>query len=291
MKHLILYLLFEAISILIRVLPDRVRYYLGLGLGKLVFHLVKSRREVAAENIKKALGDELTADRIYQLTKKVYHHLGLMLVEFILLPKINRDNFRRYIRVENEEILKQALERGKGVIIYGAHFGNWEWMGAVISLLGYPFNAIVRKQNNPYFDARINQIRRGKGVRIIPKGMSVRKAYRCLKRGEGLLVLGDQDARSHGWEVTFFGQKTSTFPGAVQLARRTGAVIVPTFLIREAWGRHRLVFHQPYIISRDASEREQRELLQKLTAEIEAVIRSHPEQWLWLHRRWKNHLY
>ncbi len=286
MANLILYVIFRSICFITNILPERGRYLMGKGLGKLFHKLVKSRRKITRENLQLAFKNKSDKE-VERLTKEVFISMGLMLVEFIFLEKINKNNFQDYCSVEGEKYLKEAFSRDKGVIIYGAHFGNWEWMAAFISLLGYPLGAIAARQHNSFFNKKINEIRENKGIEIIPDGISVRRGYRNLKKGKCLYILGDQDARNHGWNINFFGQASSTYPGAVQLARRTGAAIVPTFLIREDFSRHRLVFKQPRTVSADTSEEEQKQILQQLVNVTEKVIEEHPEQWFWLHKRWK----
>jgi KDO2-lipid IV(A) lauroyltransferase len=188
-----------------------------------------------------------------------------------------------------EDYLKEACERGKGVIIYGAHFGNWEWMAAVLALLGYPLNAIALEQSNGFFNEKINEIREEKGINIITKGISVRKTFSYLKNGECVYILGDQDAGKKGWEIDFFGQSASTYPGAVRLAQRTGASIVPVFLIRNKAGRFRLKIKQQHTIPHDINRDQQKEHLQELVNITEEVIKDYPSQWFWLHRRWKTY--
>ncbi len=285
-KNVILYAIFRSIFFITNILPESSRYLLGKTLGRIIYKLVKSRRKITEENLKLAYNN-LSDVELKRLTEKVFINMGLMLVEFIFLGKINEENFRDYCNIEGEDYLKQAFSRGKGVIIYGAHFGNWEWMAAFISLLGYPLSAIAARQHNGFFNKKINEIREDKGINIIPIGMSVRQGYSDLKEGNLLYILGDQDARNHGWKINFFNRPASTYPGAVQLAQRTGAAIVPTFLIRENQAQHRLVFKKPQIVQADTSEEKQKEILQKLINISEDVINKHPAQWFWLHKRWK----
>ncbi|WP_050748623.1 lysophospholipid acyltransferase family protein [Halothermothrix orenii] len=288
MKNIILYLVFEGFLLFIRILPGFLRQMVGLFFGKVLYYLPGNRKKVAYNNLKMAF-DDLSDDRIKEIIRKVYINLGFMLVEYALTPGLNKDNMTKHIELEGEEHLKKAFDRGKGVIVYGAHFGNWEWMGIAISLMGYPMAAIVQEQNNSYFDRRINQMRQQKGVETIQRGMSVRKAFKALKEGKCLLILGDQDARSRGWRLKFFGKTASTFPGAVQLARRTGALIVPAFMVRKSRGKHRLKFYRPIEIGAEASMEEQKEFLQELNHITESVIKKYPDHWLWLHRRWKTY--
>lgn len=284
MLNSILYGLFLMVFYLVKIFPDG--YRIGKGLGNIIYWILKERREITINNLKKVYGDKLTDKEITSLCKDVYHHMGITLIEFIKLDSLKKKDMESLVDIEGLEYLEEAYALGKGVIIYSAHFGNWEWLASVISLLGYPFNAIARTQDNPYFDKKINEIRTSKGTNIIPRGMAVRKAIKALRRGEILFILGDQNARKDGWLMDFFGQPALTYPGVVQLACRTGAIVLPAYLIRKEPGKFLLKIYPYHELPQDASEKEQKELLKKLTENMEDVIYKYPEQWLWLHRRW-----
>jgi len=289
MKNFILYLLFQFFYFLVLLLPDKLRYYLGKLFGKFAYYITPERREIVYNNMKKSFKDKYSEEKLKKMTKEVYYNTGLILVEFILLKKLNKDNLKDFIEIKGEENLKKAYEKNNGVIIYGAHFGNWELMGSAISLLGYPLNAIAREQANSYFNRKINKIRRNKGVKIIPKGISVRKVYEAFKKGECVFILGDQDAKNKGWKMNFFDRPSSTFSGAVQMASRTGAIIVPTFLVRKGWRKYELTFYPPKEVSEDAQKEVKKQILQNLVDLTEEIIREYPTQWFWLHRRWKTY--
>ena len=288
--NLLITLIYEIVSLIILVLPDQARFKVGVLLGKLLRKTVKSYYETACNNMQLVLKDELSPKEIEGLHKENFTHMGLVISEFIMLRKLNRNNFRNYIdlTIEGEDYLKEAHNRGKGVIIYTAHFGNWEWLGAILSFLGYPLTAIAKKQHNKPFDHSVNKIRRDKGVKIIfTRGMAQREAYASLKNKECLYLLGEQYPLSNGWPVRFFDQDTYAFSGVVRFAKNTGALIVPTFLIREGWRKHRLVFLKPYQIGKNIGQIEQRKVLQELTDIVEMMIRKYPAQWLWIHERWR----
>mgnify|MGYP006294105481 CR=1 FL=1 len=289
MKDVIIYTIFRIFVILVKLLPDKLKYYFGKLFGRFAHLVTKKRRKLAKENLAMAFPDQLSEDKVRQIIKEVYENVGLMLVEFIMLQKINHDNFQQYVEVEGQKNLDKAYNQDQGIIIYGAHFGNWEWMAAFISLLGYPLNAIVQKQHNQYFNDYINGIREDKGLNVIPLGVSVRKAYSALKNGECVFILGDQDARDRGWKLNFFGRPASTYNGVIQLAERTGARIVPTFLIRQKRGKHKLIFYPSHRIGQDLSREEQKQKLQELTNIVEEVVRENKSQWFWLHKRWKTY--
>ncbi len=284
MLNLILYAFFLVIFYLVKIFPNG--YLIGKGVGNLIYWLLKDRREITINNLKLVYGDKLSEREIYSLCKEVYQQLGITLVEFVKLDNLKKEDFTSLVDIDGLEYLEEAYGLGRGVVVYSAHFGNWEWLASVLALLGYPLNAIARTQDNPYFDRKINEIRTAKGVNIIPRGMAVRKAIKALRKGEMLIVLGDQNARKDGWLMDFFGFPALTYPGAVQLAERTGAVVLPAFLIRKEPGKFLLKIYPYYQIEQGAEEKEQRELLKQLTGIMEDIIYKYPEQWLWLHRRW-----
>jgi len=289
MKNLLIYFLFKIFTFLVNILPKKLQRYLGIGFGKFAYFITKSRRKVAKENLEIAFGDKLSEKEKNDLIKEVYKNIGFMLVEFILLKKIDKSNFKKFVNIEGYENLKKAFEKKKGIIIYGAHFGNWEWLGVFISLLGFPLNAIVQEQHNTYFDNYINDIRKSQGVNIIKLGVSIRKAYSKLKKGECVFILGDQDARDRGWKLNFFDKTASTYPGVIQLAERTGALIVPSFLIRNKFADHKLVFYPARKVKKGLSQKEKKKKLQSLNNLTEKVINENKEQWFWLHKRWKTY--
>ncbi|RCW45017.1 lysophospholipid acyltransferase family protein [Halanaerobium sp. MA284_MarDTE_T2] len=280
-------LLFDIFKFITQKLPVSRAYLPGKFLGQLAYKLSGSRGENSRQNIMDAFNaDKNKADKIL---KKVYSNLGMNLSEFLLQENIGVEDIDNIIEYENIEYLDKCLDRGKGVIIYTGHFGNWELMGAALTLKGYKVNAIARTQNNSIMDEKINYIRENVGVNIIPKGASVRKAYKALKQGEIVVILGDQDARENGWKMEFFDKPASTYTGAVQLAERTGAAVVPAFLLREGWLKHKFLFYSPIFIDRKAGEAVQRNILQDLLDITEEIIRRYPDQWMWLHKRWKTY--
>lgn len=289
MQNLFIYFIFRVFTFLVNIFPKNLQKKLGKGFGKVAYLLTKKRRKVAQNNLEIAFGEELDKKEIENIIKKVYKNLGFMLVEFVLLQKLDESNYENFVDIEGYKNLKNAFEEGNGIIIYGAHFGNWEWLGVFISLMGFPLNAIVQEQHNSYFDNYINNLRESKGVNIIKLGISIRKAYSKLKKGECVFILGDQDARDRGWKLNFFGKTASTYPGVIQLAERTGALIVPSFLIRKDFTDHKLVFYPPRKVEKGLSLKEKKQKLQSLNKLTEKVINENKEQWFWLHKRWKTY--
>lgn len=289
--NLLITLFYKLVSLIVLMVPDRARYKIGVFLGKLLLRYVKSYTDVAYKNMHLVFKNKFTSEEIDRLVAEHFTHLGLVAVEFILLQKLNRNNFRNYIdlRIEGEEHLKAAHARGKGVIIYSAHLGNWEWLGAILSFLGYPVTAIAQPLHNKSFNRTVNKTRQATGIKLIStrRRSAQRDAYLALKNNKCLFILGDQYPVSNGWPVTFFGQATYAFSGVIRFAKKTGAAILPSFLVRDGWRKHRLIFLKPYVVEKDLNQSQQEELLQTLTDHVEEMIRKHLPQWLWIHERWR----
>jgi len=287
LEHIIVYLIFKVITIFIRILPFKGKYYFAVFFGRLAYFLNRKNRKIAKKNLDKAFPGQLDSKEKDILIKKTYNNLAMSLVEILILPHINESNFNNYLKTEGKHYLDNAYLEGNGVILFTAHFGNWEWLGAFISLMGFPVNAVVKRQKNIYIDNFINSLRESKDIAIIEKGIAVRQSYKCLRRGEVLLLLGDQAAGSKGWLTKFFGIETTNYSGAVRFAEKTGAKILPVYLIREGFASHKLLFYPPHTVEKGSSKKEQKQKLQRLIFITEEIICQHKSQWLWLYNRWK----
>ncbi|MFW6294570.1 MAG: lysophospholipid acyltransferase family protein [Halanaerobium sp.] len=285
MKDKLSILLYNLFKFITKLLPRNNADIVGIIISKLAYYLSPERRKKARANIQKALG--VSKEEAEKLTREVYKNLGLNFAEFLLEEELNEDDIDQMVEFIDIDYLDQALKKGNGVILYTAHFGNWELLGAVLALKGYKINSIAREQNNLLFDKKINKIRRDIGIGIIPRGLAVRQAFKALKNNEIVAILGDQDARSKGWKLNFFDRPASTFPGAVQFAERTGAEIVPAFFSRKGWLKHQLKCYSPRKIEAGKTEQELKEELQSLVNLSEAEIKKSPADWMWLHKRWK----
>ncbi len=285
MKDKLSIFFYNIFKFITKILPRDRASYSGIIIGKLAYYLTPKRRKRAVENLGKAL--KVSEKEAEDLIREVYRNLGLDFAEFLLEDEFTEEDIDEMVDFIDLEYLDEALEKGNGVILYTAHFGNWELLGAVLALKGYKINSIAREQNNLLFDKKINKIRRDLGIGIIPRGIAVRKAFKALQNNEIVAILGDQDARSDGWRLKFFNRPASTFPGAVQFARRTGALIVPGFFTRKGWLNHQFRCYQPRRIRLDSSEQDLREELQSLLNLTEEEIRKSPTDWMWLHKRWK----
>ena len=270
-------------------IPLIVSLWLGRGLGRLGFYLDKKHREIVLNNLKTAFGQEKSPDEINLIAKKVFENLGMNLMEFFRLPWLKIEDLEGYVEPEGFENLRKAYEKGKGVIILTGHFGNWEMVGVFYALMGYPFDVVVRDLDNPVMDAFVRWVRARSGNRIISKNRSMRGLIRTLSKGGMAAILLDQNVNwSEGVFVYFFDRLACTNKGTALLAMASGAVVIPTFIVRDG-RKHRVIIGEEISIkntgNRAADQLANTALFTKI---IEDFVRKYPEQWFWLHQRWKS---
>lgn len=269
------------ITTALRLLPDRWADGLGRALGWGWYRLVPIRRAVARRNVHAALG--LPAAAGEPIVRGMYLHLGRSFVE--LLRFGGRPLEASRVRVEGREHVDGPGEAG--ILIVTAHLGNWELLVRVGSTLRRPVSVVTRRFKAGWAEAAWRALRLG-GPRLLPAGASARDVVAALKRGEIVGYVLDQHSPSpKAVRAPFFGRMASTSPDLARLARMTGARVVPAFTWRE--GLDHVVRFDPPLEVQHTSERgaDVEENTRRCLAVVEDAIRAHPEQWLWIHRRWK----
>lgn len=218
-----------------------------------------------------------------------FRNLGRMLADFAHFPRLSRENIERLIIYDGFENYDEARKQGKGVLYLTAHFGNWELGSFAHGIYGYPCNFVVREMDNPLIDELINGYRRASGGQAIKKGEFARQVLAAFGRGEAVGVLIDQNMLAgEGIFVDFFGCPASTTTGPARVARKTGVPIILGLVIWDAkLKKYRLRFDRVEWIKRADPEEEIVVNTANFTRRIEQYVRRYPEQWLWVHRRWK----
>jgi len=287
-SHRIEYGAVKFVAALARGLPLEWGLAYGAFLGRLVFDAFRVRRKVTLENLRNALGEGTTEVERVRIGRGAYMNFGRFMIEYARFPLLTSENVGSLLTFRGLEHLDGALERGKGVLIIPGHFGNWELLGVSFQLIGYKMNFLVGEQHNRAVDDLMNDLRAGTGVGIIPKGYSMRGVIQALRRNELVAFLADQDARRHGVFVDFFGRPTSTPKGPAAFALKTGALIIPTFIIRKDAGKHEVVLEEPIeAVPSDDPEEDVRRYTQAHASVLETYIRDYPDHWFWPHKRWK----
>ena len=251
------------------------------GLGRL--------RRVGLRNLELAFPEKTPQER-EAILRLEYRNLGLLLAEFCKMPDYTPATASRFIRYEGLENYLRARERGKGVLVLTGHLGAWELSSFYHSLMGMPMGMVIRRLDNPLVDAFVNRIRCQYGNRVIHKDDFARGLIASMRAGETVGILMDTNMTPpQGVFVPFFGVQACTASGMARIAAKTGAAVLPGFLLWEERER-RYVLHfgeeLPVVHTGDA-EQDALTNTAVFTAAIERYIRQYPEQWLWMHRRWK----
>ena len=275
------------VSWLCCLLSDRVSDGVGTLLGRLTWPLIPvRRRRMAVENVSACLAvEEREALRI---AKASWVRFGPMLLEVMRFPVL-KSRFLEIAEIEGAAYLREGLALGRGVVIATSHSGNWELMGGVLSAAGFPIVGVAMRQKEAGFDRFINEYRRGAGMHITYKD-NVREMFAFLKKGWAIGLLMDQDiGRRDGIVFDWFGRSTNFVQGPAVLARHQNVPIVPGFIHRLPDGRHRIHFHPPVFVPRTKDKAADiRTAMEAVSRTLEQHIRRYPEEWFWLHDRWKS---
>ncbi len=246
-------------------------------------------RRTATRNLNLAF-PHWTAGQTRAAVRGVFRNFGRLLVEFARLPRLNRGNISQVVVYDGFDHFAESLRRGNGTLFLTAHYGAWELCPFAHALYGHPLKFVVRPIDNPYLDRLVNAYRTSSGNQVIQKKDSLREMLRTLKRNEGVGILIDQNTtRDAGVFVDFFGLPACTTTVLAALALRTGATVIPGVLIWDSARKiHRLRFEPPVEIVRTGDTRADiLENTARFNKILEGLVRQHPDQWLWVHRRWK----
>jgi KDO2-lipid IV(A) lauroyltransferase len=271
------------------ILPRPLGRAAGIGLAWVVYLLHVRLRRVGMRNLAMAFPEKTEAERT-RILRGEFASLGRQLAEVCHFPKYTRENVEQVVVYDGFENYARARERGTGVLFLTAHFGGWELSAFAHSLHGHWMHVVSRAMDNGYLDRLIQQYRTMHGNRSVDKDDFVRGLLAAMKAGEVVGILMDTNMTPpQGIFVDFFGIPACTASGLARIALRTDAAVVPTFTIWDAeLGKYRLRFDPAVELVRTGElEADIKANTQKFTSIIEEYVRKYPEQWLWVHRRWK----
>jgi KDO2-lipid IV(A) lauroyltransferase len=271
------------------ILPRPLARAAGIGLAWLVYLLHVRLRQVGMRNLSLAFPEKTETERA-RILRGEFASLGRQLAEVCHFPKYTRENVEQVVVYDGLENYEQAHARGKGVLFLTAHFGGWELSAFTHSLHGHWMHVVSRAMDNVYLDRLIRQYRTMLGNQTVDKDDFVRGLLAAMKAGEVVGILMDTNMTPpQGIFVDFFGIPACTASGLARIALRTDAAVVPTFTIWDAeLGKYRLRFDPAVELVRTGElEADIKANTQRFTSIIEEYVRKYPEQWLWVHRRWK----
>jgi KDO2-lipid IV(A) lauroyltransferase len=269
-------------------LPWPAARWIGRRLGDVAYVCTVGRRRTALANLAQAFPQLSPAAR-RRICRRSYQHLGLMVVELAAMLARPLEATLARVRIDGLEHLRAVMDTHGRALLLTAHLGNWELLPAANHVTGYPLSVVIRPLDAPWLDGLVTRLRQKTSVDLIDKRAALRPVLRALA-GYGMVgILLDQNAsRREGVFVPFFGRPASTSKSIAVLAIRTGTPIVPTFIRREDAGTHRVVV-RPALPLPDAGDLEAAvvALTARCTEAIETTVRETPEQWLWMHNRWR----
>lgn len=271
---------------LVRLLPRQAAYSLGRFAARLYFPFSERRRSAYAD-LKAAFGPRYTPEERWKIVLRHYEHIGQSFMEMIHFAEINAGNIQKEFDIPEMRYADEADAAGAGLIYLTAHLGNWELLVTLADIYGKPMHALSRIQKFSRLYSLLNEFRIRRGSKVVGKGMGIRDLLKALKNGERIGVLGDQSAGKHqGLILPFFGRKTTVPTGAFELAARTGAMILPSFVVRLPEGRHRVYLNKPFTCQSLPADQYLEQVRDYLKT-LEDLVSRYPEQWLWAKKRWK----
>lgn len=287
-RHRIEYGLYLALKGVLLALPHAGARRLGRAVGALGHAIDRRHRDVALRNLELAL-PEIGPEERRRLVKRCYRHFGEALCDTISAGRFDARALCERLTLEGWENVEAADRPGKGFFVLSPHLGLWEMVPPVVGLYRGRMNIVVRPADNPYLDRELKAVRARFGNRTIPKRGAARRMLEVLREGSIVGILIDQRVQpKEGIEVPFFGRPALTTPVLARISLRTGAPVLPMAMFQEPHGRYRLVVHPPIFPPAGAQgEDSVTELTRQYLEVAEQDIRRHPEQWLWMHRRWE----
>ena len=272
--------LFSALS-----LPSALA--VGRGLGWFYGNVIRHHRKDAVEALRRSFPEKTDAER-KAILSQMYRNLGMNTVEEFRMASVSNAYLEENILWENEVHAREALARGKGMLVLTAHVGNFDLLCTIAPKFNYPTTIITKIIKNDAINKLWMDARSRFGLKFVPAHNSYRQCLAALRKNEIVGFILDQNMiNTEGIFVDFFGKPACTSPGLAYMAAQSGATVVPVFMIRAEHGRHRVLIMPPIPPPPDRKPETIKEFTQLYTKVIEEVIRQYPDQWIWVHRRWR----
>ena len=288
----IVYVIVRYVVCIVQLLPWSLALGLARGLAWLMFRIDRKHRLIAIDNVRHAFPD-LDDEGVDRLVRASFVHLTTMVVEMIRMPRFVRpDNIGDYFRhahPDDLELIRRWVATGRPRLAMMGHFGNWEVLGYATGMAGFKGGIVARRLDNPYLDRFLARFRRFSGLELLDKNADYALILDMLGQGIGLGMVGDQDAGPRGMFVNFFGRPASTFKSIALLCLEYNAPIMIFGAVRVGHPMQYVIYLEDLILPEDYADRPDapRAITERYTQALERLIRRHPEQYFWLHRRWK----
>ncbi len=265
------------------------RNTLGRIMGRVIKLISKKRADITINNIRNAF-PEYSDSQCNTISVQAYENLGITLAELLAFPVYSNEDFNKYVKFENIDLVKKKITEGKGLIFISGHFGNWELMAYCASLaLEIPITIVVKPQRNKFSDKYLNDFRTKGGNKIVPMGNAARTIINAIRNKEAIALLVDQSAdASKDVFVPFFGRLASTYEAPAVIALKYRTPIITGFAHRQPDNTYKVVIKELDFSDLDDSKESIKELTRRHVKVLEDNIRMNPGQWSWQHKRWKH---
>jgi len=276
------------------LIPRDLGLGIGQALGRLLFAFDKKHRAIAIDNIRRAFGTELRSSEVISIARQVFRNLGCMVFEIAWSFGLDPGSFDKYFKMQGQENFYKAMEKGKGVLLLTAHMGNWELFTIIAHMVKIPAHVVYRPLDSEPLDEAVKQLRCRFGAKLIPttNRRAIVKVLNTLKGNECVAMLMDQNVDYYnGVFVDFFGRRACTNKGMAILALRTGAPVVPVFMVRDKAGFRAEALPEIPLTRTGDKQKDIECNTAKYNQAIEAFVRRYPDQWFWVHQRWKTRPY
>ncbi len=288
MQNKVEYILFIFFSILIRIVGLQISRRLSVLVALIFFYLIPIRKKTVIENLTNSFPDYPTK-RIYKIAFQCYRSFSITLIELLAIPGIKKEAMQDMVKCENPGFIVEQYKRNKGVILLSAHFGNWEYIALSVSLqIGIPFNVVIKPQRNPYVTKWLEDVRTKWINKIVPSGISIRQVYKELVNKNIVAMVADQRGPKEGLKLDFMGRPALFFAGPAILALKTGSPLLYGIPVRQKDYTYKTIIYE---VSKENLPEDEDEKIIELTRRhknyLEEFIREYPEQWFWMHKRWK----
>ena len=292
----LVYMVFRSFVLVVSYLPFRVNALLGRLIGKAYYCIDRSRRRFVRANIAVVFGGELDDKARDALGRRSCETLAMNILDLLKFDRVvNPENFLRFIEIVGLSHLMKSAQRGKGTVVVTGHFGNVVLLRYACYLDIPPRSVVIRRLDNPYLERYLSSILNGHDVTMIRPDGALKRMYELLLQNTFTVTLADQKAGGtprvgrHGTVADFFGIPSQTHITAPLLARRSGASVITVFVIRKGPGRYRVEVNEPMkLVHTDDEQADLKLNARSLNRVYERYIRKYPDQWFWLHRRWKD---
>jgi Kdo2-lipid IVA lauroyltransferase/acyltransferase len=283
----VLYRLIMTLGVLVRNISRKRSTAIAHLLGDFVFNTIKMRRTLVTGNLALTFPEKSSAE-ITAIAAQVYRNQAENIIEMLRLPMIKTtEDARQLLDVDGDNFLEKTIGQKRGGVLLSAHFGNWELLGICSGLLVAPLTIVVKPLKNSLIDHQINAWRTMHGNRVVQDEQALREGLRTLRNGGIVVMLGDQSDQKGSFFTEFLGRRTSVFLGPAYLALKTGVPLFVAMCRRSEDGRYKVDTEEIELSDLGTTKADAEELARRYTRVLERSIYQYPEEWFWLHNRWK----